>query len=64
MSDIRSEFDYVKIYGAGGKELQIQQMVAVGNKLFVSTEGEGIYMLETELPLNRFQRFIKRTFKR
>jgi hypothetical protein len=63
MSDIRSEFEYVKIYGLDGKSLQIKQMVAVGDKLFASTEDDGIYMLETERPLNRFQRFIKKLCK-
>ena len=60
MTDIKSEFDYVKIYGLDGKSLQIKQMVAVGKKLFVLTEYDGIYMLETEHLLNRFQRFIKK----
>ena len=57
-----NEFDYVKIYGVDGGQLPIQNMVAVGNKLFINTSN-GLYMLQTELPLNRFQKFIKKIFK-
>lgn len=58
-----NEFNWVKIYGVGGEQLHIKQIMGVGTKLFVLTEYDGIYMLQTEPPLSRFQKFIKKIFK-